>query len=79
MSKKRPTPAGGDEPLAAAGGEELGQEASRYLEVVETFAALEADPHGDVRTRAARKREAEGQAAGPRAVAERRAIRRWRS
>jgi len=36
--------------------EELAREARRYLDVVETFAALGADPHKTARRRAAQKR-----------------------
>lgn len=39
--------------------DELAREASSYLDVVETFAALDADPHAAARTRAARERQIE--------------------
>lgn len=38
---------------------ELAHEACRYLEAVETFASLGADPHAAVRARAAHKRRIE--------------------
>ena len=36
--------------------DDLAREACRYLDVVETFAALGADPHGTARRRAAQQR-----------------------
>jgi hypothetical protein len=51
----------------------LAREARRYLEVVETFAALDADPHGGARAGAARKRHIE-----PRSLqTARKGVRRW--
>jgi len=46
-------------PLTATSGEQIAREASRYLSVVDTFAALEADPHREKRASAARARAAE--------------------
>jgi hypothetical protein len=40
-------------------GDRLAAEAARYLEVVEQFAALDADPHAEARGRAARARARE--------------------
>jgi hypothetical protein len=40
-------------------GETIAAEARRYLDVVDTFAALGADPHGRARTRAADARARE--------------------
>lgn len=37
----------------------LAREAARYLETVELFARLDADPHADVRARAADQRQTE--------------------
>lgn len=45
--------------LATTAAEELAREARRYLETVETFASLGADPHESARARAARKRQIE--------------------
>ena len=39
--------------------DELGREASRYLEVVDAFAALGADPHARARAHATRARQSE--------------------
>jgi hypothetical protein len=56
----------------------VAEEAARYLEVVDVFAALGADPHAGARARAAhaRAREDRTRAAG---AAARKAVRRWRS
>jgi len=51
---------GRDRPGAA---ERLAREASRYLDVIETFAGLDADPHAAARARAARARRTEAQSA----------------
>jgi len=40
-------------------GDRLAAEAERYLDVVESFATLDADPHAETRTRAARARARE--------------------
>lgn len=53
--------------------DELAGEARRYLEVVETFAALGADPHARARARAARKRHIEERS--PQTA--RKGVRRW--
>jgi len=45
--------------LATTRAEELAREARRYLDVVETFAALGADPHAPARRRAAQQRSNE--------------------
>ncbi len=45
--------------LATAGADELAREACRYLDVVEAFAALGADPHTTARRRAAQQRRSE--------------------
>jgi hypothetical protein len=55
---------------------DLGEEARRYLEVVDSFAALGTDPHAAARARANRARADEDrttQASG------RKAVFRWRS
>jgi hypothetical protein len=54
-------------------------EASRYFDVVELFASLDADPHASVRARAAHARHTEvcvTHTAQPRT---RKAVNRWRS
>jgi hypothetical protein len=53
------------------------EEASRYLAVVDTFAALDADPHAAARARAARGRAREDR--NPHSVTPRKAVFRWRS
>jgi hypothetical protein len=53
--------------------EELGREARRYLDVVETFAVLGADPHASARQRAARKRLIEERSQ----QLERKGMRKW--
>lgn len=50
----------------------LASEAARYLNVVERFAALGADPHAAARARAAERR------VSPAAASKRRGVRRWR-
>jgi len=57
---------------------DVAQEALRYLEVVDVFAALNADPHAAARARAARARVSEDSAAQP-AATERKGVLRWRS
>ena len=42
--------------LATTRADELAREACRYLDVVEAFPALGADPHATVRSRAAQQR-----------------------
>jgi hypothetical protein len=53
--------------------EELACEVRRYLDVVETFAVLGADPHAGARARAARKRHIEERS--PQTA--RKGVRRW--
>jgi hypothetical protein len=50
----------------------IAKEARRYLEVVDAFAALDADPHAAARARAARARETQADVA-------RKGVFRWRS
>ena len=58
---------------------DVAQEALRYLDVVDVFATLNADPHAAARARAARARACEGNAAQrPNATARKGAL-RWRS
>ena len=57
--------------------DELGREASRYLEVVDAFASLAADPHARARAHAAQARQRE-QTAGQRTrLAVAKGGRRW--
>jgi hypothetical protein len=53
--------------------EELACEARRYLDVVETFAVLGADPHASARKRTARKRHNEERSQ----QLERKGVRKW--
>jgi hypothetical protein len=53
--------------------DEVAGEAGRYLEVVETFAALGADPHAAARTRAAHQRHNEERSL----QTARKEVRRW--
>ena len=56
----------------------VAEEAARYLETVDLFASLDADPHADARTRAAFARACEAlrtQAGRP----ARKGVLRWRS
>ena len=65
-----------ERPRAAA---DLADEALRYLDAVDVFGSLDADPHADARARAACARAREeraGQQATPMA---RRVVLRWRS
>ena len=55
----------------------VAEEAARYLEVVDVFAALGADPHAGARARAAHARAREDRAED--AGVARKAVRRWRS
>ena len=55
----------------------VAEEARRYLEVVDSFAALDADPHAAARMRAAYARARED--LDPHAVTARKAVFRWRS
>lgn len=56
-------------------GDELARETRRYLEAVETFAALGPDPHAAARARAARKRHIEARSL----QTARKGVRRWMS
>ena len=62
-----------ERPRAAA---DLADEALRYLDAVDVFASLDADPHADARARAACARARVGQQATPTA---RKVVLRWRS
>ena len=65
-----------ERPRAAA---DLADEALRYLDAVEVFASLNADPHADARTRAACTRAREERAAQQAAPTARKVVLRWRS
>lgn len=54
-------------------------EASRYLDVVELFASLDADPHASARVRAAHAGRAEDRVAHTPKPRTRKAVNRWRS
>jgi hypothetical protein len=54
-------------------------EASRYLDVVELFASLDADPHASARSRAAHARRAEDRVIHTPQPRTRKAVHRWRS
>jgi hypothetical protein len=54
-------------------------EASRYLDVVELFASLDADPHASARARAAQARRAEDRVTHTAQPRTRKAVHRWRS
>lgn len=59
--------------------EKIAREASRYLDTVELFSALDADPHAAARARAARARANEEQrAAQPPARSAHEGAPRWR-
>ena len=58
---------------------DVAQEALRYLDVVDVFATLNADPHAAARARAARARACEDGAAQQPGVTERKGVLRWRS
>ena len=61
---------------------DLADEALRYLDAVEVFASLDADPHATVRARAACARAREeraAQQASTTSTAARKAVLRWRS
>ena len=60
---------------AQAVADALAHEAARYLNVVDLFAALGADPHAAARARAANERAARTHAP----VTKRRGVRRWRA
>jgi putative ubiquitin-RnfH superfamily antitoxin RatB of RatAB toxin-antitoxin module len=65
-----------ERPRAAA---DLADEALRYLDAVEVFASLDADPHAAIRARAACARAREERAAQQASTTERKAVLRWRS
>ena len=54
-------------------------EASRYLDVVEVFASLDADPRASARARAAHARRAEDRVTHTAQPRTRKAVNRWRS
>jgi hypothetical protein len=59
---------------------DVAREASSYLEVVEVFAALGADPHATARARAARARANEQRGMqSPGAAMARKGVLRWRT
>lgn len=59
--------------------EKIAREAARYLDTVELFSALDADPHATARARATRARANEEQrAAQPPARSARKGVPRWR-
>jgi len=58
---------------------DVAQEALRYLDVVDVFATLNADPHAAARARAARARACEDRAAQQPGATERKGVLRWRS
>ena len=53
--------------------DKLAREAGRYLDVVDTFAALGSDPHAGARARAARERHVEERSL----QTARKGVRRW--
>ena len=57
----------------------LADEALRYLDAVEVFASLDADPHAAVRARAACARAREECAEQQASTTARKAVLRWRS
>jgi hypothetical protein len=59
--------------IATTGADELAREACRYLDVVEAFAALGADPHATARRRAAQERCSEQRTL----QTTRKGVRRW--
>jgi hypothetical protein len=59
--------------LTSTRAEQLACEARRYLDVVETFAVLGADPHASARERAACKRHIEERSQ----QLERKGVRKW--
>lgn len=65
-----------ERPRAAA---DLADEALRYLDAVDVFASLDADPHADARARAACARERAERAAQQATPTARKAVLRWRS
>jgi hypothetical protein len=65
-----------ERPRAAA---DLADEALRYLDAVDVFASLDADPHADARARAACARAREERAGQQATPTARKAVLRWRS
>lgn len=61
------------------GGADVAREACRYLDVVELFASLDADPHASARARAAHARHAEDRVTHTPQPRTRKAVNRWRS
>ena len=57
----------------------VAQEALRYLDVVDVFATLNADPHAAARARATRARACEDRAVKRPDATERKGVLRWRS
>lgn len=68
-----------EEPLHITSGEEIGAEASRYLDILATFQELHADPHAEARMRAASAREGEDEVRRRRPDTKRRRVARWTS
>jgi len=58
---------------------DVAREASRYLDVVELFASLDADPHASARARAAQARRAEDRVTHTAQPRTGKAVNRWRS
>lgn len=58
---------------------DVAREASRYLDVVELFASLDADPHASARAHAAHARRAEDRVTHTPQPRTRKAVHRWRS
>ena len=58
---------------------DVADEAARYLEAVELFATLDADPHAAARARAASARSREDRATHQASTTARKAVLRWRS
>jgi hypothetical protein len=65
-----------ERPRAAA---DLADEALRYLDAVDVFASLDADPHADARARAACARAREERTAQQATPTARKVALRWRS
>ena len=58
---------------------DVAREALRYLDIVELFASLDADPHASARSRAAHARRAEDSVTHRPHPRTRKAVHRWRS
>jgi hypothetical protein len=65
-----------ERPRAAA---DLADEALRYLDAVDVFASLDADPHADARARAACARAREERAGQQATATARKVVLRWQS